>query len=57
MRTSLNDHWTFRIYAKNLTDEDELLQYRHEPRRTDEWHLGGTPIQPRTYGLEVDYRF
>ena len=51
-----NDHWTFRAYAKNLTDErsysniDAALSGQTE-------HLGATPIQPRTYGLEVDFRF
>jgi len=55
-----NDHWSLRTYMKNVTDE---RGYSSLDDRTDQ--VGGTgthflravPIQPRTFGLEVDYRF
>ena len=51
-----NDHWTFRIYAKNLADEESYSNIGTSLGGLTN-HLAGTPIQPRTYGLEVDYRF
>jgi outer membrane receptor protein involved in Fe transport len=54
-----NDHWTLRTYIKNATDErgynlmgnvtSEVTNVTH--------HVSATPIQPRTIGFEVDYRF
>lgn len=53
-----NDNWTFRAYVKNVTDE------RAYQRINDVTALSGgvnnlaaAPIQPRTVGIEVDYRF
>ncbi len=43
-----DDHWTFRVYGKNVTDERAYT------------FVGGAlaaPILPRTLGLEVDIRF
>jgi iron complex outermembrane recepter protein len=51
-----NDHWTFRAYTKNLTDERSYSTV--DPALSGATaHLGAIPIQPRTYGLEVDFRF
>lgn len=54
-----NDNWTLRAYMKNATDEraystmnDIVNQVTNETH-----HTAATPIQPRTIGLEVDYRF
>jgi outer membrane receptor protein involved in Fe transport len=53
-----NEHWTLRTYMKNATDEqaystmnnvDGLLSGPH--------HTAARPIQPRMFGIEVDYRF
>ena len=45
-----NDHWTFRIYAKNLADEQSYSNIGTSlGGLTNHW--AGTPIQPRTYGL------
>lgn len=54
-----NDNWTLRAYMKNATDEraystmnditDQVTGVTH--------HTAGSPIQPRTFGVEVDYRF
>lgn len=51
-----NDNWTFRVYSKNVTDERSYSNIGTSLGGSTP-HLGGTPIQPRTYGLEVDYRF
>ncbi|MBB1086888.1 TonB-dependent receptor [Lysobacter sp. SG-8] len=54
-----NDHWSFRAYVKNLTDERG-----YSAMSTSENQVTGAvqgwlaaPIQPRTFGVEVDYRF
>jgi outer membrane receptor protein involved in Fe transport len=54
-----NQNWTLRAYMKNATDEraystmnditDQVTGITH--------HTAASPIQPRTFGLEVDYRF
>lgn len=54
-----NENWTLRAYMKNVTDEraystmndivDQVFGGTH--------HTAASPIQPRTIGLEVDYRF
>jgi outer membrane receptor protein involved in Fe transport len=51
-----NDHWTFRVYGKNVTDERSYSNIATGLGGTTP-HLIGTPIQPLTYGLEIDYRF
>lgn len=54
-----NEHWTIRGYLKNATDERAYLN----KTAINNLVLGGTdriaavPIQPRTFGFEVDYRF
>jgi len=54
-----NEHWTLRAYAKNVTDErgyqsvsDISSAFGGPPAK-----LIATPIQPRTFGFEVDYSF
>jgi outer membrane receptor protein involved in Fe transport len=54
-----NEHWTLRAYAKNVTDErgyqsvgDVTSAITGETAK-----LNAAPIQPRTFGLEVDYTF
>ena len=54
-----NDNWTLRAYMKNATDEraystmnDIVNQVSGETH-----HTAASPIQPRTFGVEVDYRF
>ncbi len=54
-----NTNWTLRAYLKNATDEraystmndivDQVTGITH--------HTAASPIQPRTFGVEVDYRF
>jgi outer membrane receptor protein involved in Fe transport len=51
-----NANWTFRAYVKNVADERNYSNIGTGIGGTTP-HLGATPIQPRTYGLEVDYRF
>lgn len=54
-----NDHWTFRAYAKNVTDERAYLNIAALQNQLTGAvpSLRATPIQPRTFGLEVDFRF
>lgn len=54
-----NDQWTFRAYVRNLTDERAYLTMADITSALTGVvsHIGATPIQPRTFGLEVDYRF
>ncbi|MBF6023981.1 TonB-dependent receptor [Lysobacter niastensis] len=55
-----NEHWSVRAYMKNVTDE---RGYSSMNDITDQVGDGGThhiravPIQPRMFGVEVDYRF
>jgi outer membrane receptor protein involved in Fe transport len=51
-----NDHWTFRVYGKNVTDERSYSNIGTALGGSTP-HFIGTPIQPLTYGLEIDYRF
>src|SRR5690606_33474400 len=54
-----NDRWTLRGYVRNAGDK------RAYSKMTDvtgaltgtTHHLAAVPIQPRTFGLEFDYRF
>ena len=53
-----NDHWTVRVFARNVTDERAYQNIDAFPTLVGTIdHLQGTPIQPRTVGLEVDYKF
>ena len=54
-----NEHWTIRAYARNVTDEDGYqTANRVESALTGAVdRVAATPIQPRTIGLEFDYRF
>lgn len=53
------DHWSLRAYVNNITDERAWSTISPITSAltgvTDHW--SGVPIQPRTFGLEVDYRF
>ncbi len=53
-----NDHWTVRVFAKNVTDNrayQSLGAFTTLVGTID--HLTGVPIQPRTIGVEVDFKF
>jgi outer membrane receptor protein involved in Fe transport len=55
-----NDHWTLRAYMKNATDErgySSMGDVTDQVLGRGTHHNAATPIQPRTVGLEVDYRF
>lgn len=54
-----NDHWTLRAYMKNVTDERAYSTMNDITSAVTgvTHHTAATPIQPRTIGLEVDYRF
>ena len=54
-----NDSWSIRAYLKNATDE---RAYQTIADKTDALtgevpFRVGSPIRPRTFGIEVDYRF
>lgn len=53
-----NEHWTIRVFAKNVTDERAYptLSYITD-LNGNIIHATGIPIQPRTVGLELDYKF
>lgn len=53
-----NDHWTVRVFVKNVTDErayQNIDAIQTLVGTID--HLQGAPIQPRTVGVEVDFKF
>ena len=55
-----NDHWSLRTYMKNVTDErgySSMTDMTDQVGGTGTHHIRAVPIQPRTIGLEVDYRF
>jgi outer membrane receptor protein involved in Fe transport len=53
-----NSHWTFRIFAKNLTDKRAYLTAFSFPDLNGTVVQNeGTVLQPRTIGLAVDYEF
>ncbi|HZX76258.1 TonB-dependent receptor [Lysobacter sp.] len=54
-----NANWTLRAYMKNVTDERAYSTMSDVTSEvTGVTHFtSATPIQPRTIGLEVDYRF
>lgn len=54
-----NTQWTIRAYLKNATDEraySTLSAHLNQVTGVDE-ELVAAPLQPRTVGLEFDYRF
>jgi len=57
--TFSNDNWTLRAYMKNATDERAYSTMNDIVNQvTDETHhTAASPIQPRMFGVEVDYRF
>jgi iron complex outermembrane recepter protein len=53
-----NDHWTVRVFARNVTDERAYQTIDAFPTLVGTIdHLQGIPIQPRTIGVEVDFKF
>ena len=53
-----NDRWTVRVFARNVTDERAYQNIDAFPTLLGTVdHLQGVPIQPRTVGIEVDFRF
>jgi outer membrane receptor protein involved in Fe transport len=55
-----NDHWSIRGYMKNATDEraySTMANISDQVFGGPPHHTAATPIMPRTFGLEVDYRF
>ncbi|MDI9239818.1 TonB-dependent receptor [Lysobacter sp. LF1] len=54
-----NENWTLRAYMKNATDERAFSTMNDITSAVTgvTHHTAATPIQPRTFGLEVDYRF
>jgi len=55
-----NEHWSLRTYMKNVTDErgySSMTDMTDQVGGTGTHHIRAVPIQPRTFGLEVDYRF
>ena len=54
-----NRHWTFRVFAKNLTDKRAYLTAVNIPDITGAEIVQNeaTVLQPRTLGLAVDYKF
>ncbi|HEY5804268.1 MAG TPA: TonB-dependent receptor [Lysobacter sp.] len=54
-----NDNWTFRAFVKNVSDErayQSIGDITSELTDVTE-KLVAAPVQPRTFGIEVDYRF
>jgi iron complex outermembrane receptor protein len=53
-----NDNWSIRGYIKNVTDERAYQTIGDITALSGGVNkLLGAPIQPRTFGIEVDYRF
>ena len=53
-----NDRWTVRVFVKNVTDERAYQTIDAFPTLLGTIdHLNGIPIQPRTVGAEVDFKF
>lgn len=54
-----NENWTLRAYIKNVTDERAYQTITDITSAVTGVtnKLIGAPIQPRTFGFEVDYRF
>jgi len=53
-----NEHWTLRTYVKNATDEHGYSTMNDVSGLvTGLHHTAASPVQPRMFGIEVDYRF
>lgn len=54
-----NENWTLRAYMRNAADERAYSTMNDITSAVTgvTHHTAATPIQPRTIGLEVDYRF
>ena len=54
-----NEHWTIRGYMKNAADERAYSTLGDVTGAVTgvTHHMAASPIQPRMYGIEVDYRF
>jgi outer membrane receptor protein involved in Fe transport len=53
-----NDNWTFRAYVKNVTDERAYQTINDATALSGGVvKLNAAVVQPRTFGIEVDYRF
>lgn len=54
-----NDHWNLRAYIKNVTDERAYQSIGASQSQVTGVvaQMAATPILPRTFGLELDYRF
>ena len=53
-----NDRWMFRVFVKNVTDERAYQNIDAFPTLSGHVaYLNATPIQPRTVGMEVDFKF
>ncbi len=54
-----NDHWSIRAYMKNVTDERayQTIADRTNALTGEVQYQVGAPLRPRTFGIEVDYRF
>ncbi len=54
-----NEHWSIRGYVKNVTDERgySSIGSLSSALTGATAQLNAVPIQPRTFGLEFDYRF
>ena len=55
-----NAKWSLRTYMKNVTDErgySSMTDMTDQVGGTGTHHIRAVPIQPRTFGVEVDYKF
>lgn len=49
-------HWTVRAFVDNLTNKHALREL-NEGTEANNWHLSGSILVPRFYGLDVTYDF
>ena len=55
---TFNDHWTLRVYARNLLDnEGEMSRSTFANGLNQPSFLGISPLQPRTIGVALDMSF
>jgi iron complex outermembrane recepter protein len=54
-----NDHWTLRLFIKNLTDNRVYtsLAALSDPLTGEMVRVNAVPLQPRTIGVGFDYKF
>ncbi len=53
-----NDRWTIRAFVKNVTDERAYQEiFTITDLSGNALFLQGVPIQPRTVGVEIDFKF